>query len=199
MLLLSVLARCKVQASCTQRPLTCMVATETWKDFCGKASHQFFPVIKVILHRRPLGCREKHTLHYLEGQSLRIPSVFGPAEEQGSKNITSVMCDFLCHINGTPRYVHLSLKLYFNMNVAKACDDLCCGLPRGVLDSPLLLQSFVWWTGRQLSMEELSKLLTLIDTIACGGSELSYDRRYRSLSSFCIRRMKHTKNCVLNM
>lgn len=92
---------------------------ETWKDFCGKTSHQLFPVIQVILHLGPLGCAGEHTLHYLDGQSLRNPSVFGPAEEHGSKNITSAMCDFLCHINGTSRYVHLSLKPYFNVKVAK--------------------------------------------------------------------------------
>lgn len=88
------------------------------KTFCGKISHQPFLVIQVILHQGPLGCTE-HTLHYLDGQSLRKPSVFGPAEEHGSKNITPAMCDFMCHINGTSRYIHYSLKPYFSVKVAE--------------------------------------------------------------------------------
>lgn len=56
------------------------VETETWKDFCGKTSHQRLPVIRVILHLGPLGYAGEHTLHYLDGQSLRNPTVFGPAE-----------------------------------------------------------------------------------------------------------------------
>lgn len=72
------------------------------------------------------------------------PLCWAQRRSRGSKNITSVMCDFLCHINGTSRYVHLSLKLYFNANVAEtrmsmSCvgDDSCCRFPRGVLDFPL--------------------------------------------------------------
>lgn len=58
----------------------CRVETETRKDFCGETSHQRLPVIRVILHLGPLGYAGEHTLHYLDGQSLRNPTVFGPAE-----------------------------------------------------------------------------------------------------------------------
>lgn len=109
----------RVPQHLTQRPLKHNVEKETWKDFCEKTSHQLLSVIQIILHLGPLGCAGEHTLHYLDGQSLRDPSVFVPAAEHGSKNIIPAMCDFLCHINGTSRYVHLSLKPYFNVKVAK--------------------------------------------------------------------------------
>lgn len=124
---------------------SCPRITERPLRHCGKGnmerllwptSHQLFSVIQVILHLGPLGCTGEHTLHYLDGQSLRNPSVFGPAVAHRSKNITSAMCDFLCHINGTSRYVHLSLKPCFNVKVAKgymsvlcARDDSCCRFP----------------------------------------------------------------------
>lgn len=108
------------------------------------------------------------------------PLCWAQRRSGGSKNITSVMCDFFCHINGTSRYLHLSPKLYFNANVAEtqmsACcvgDDSCCRFPRGVLDSPTPLQAFVWWTERQSSGKELSKMLTLIDTIVCDRTAVS--------------------------
>lgn len=53
-----------------QRPLKHNVEKETWKVFCGKTSHHLFPVIQVIL------CAGEHTLHYLDGQSLRNPCVW---------------------------------------------------------------------------------------------------------------------------
>lgn len=85
-----------------------------WQNFSSAV-----PCHPSHLHLGPLGCAEEHTLHYLDGQSLRNPSMFGPAEEHRSKNIISAMCDFLCHINGTSRYVHLSLKPFFSVKVAK--------------------------------------------------------------------------------
>lgn len=95
------------------------VETNTSKVFCGKTSHYLFSVIQVILHLGPLRCAGEHTLHYLDGQSLRNPTVFGPAEEHSSKNIIPTMCEFLCRINWTYRYVHSSLRPYFNVKVAK--------------------------------------------------------------------------------
>ena len=81
------------------------IENETWKDFCGKTFHQMFPVTRVILHLGPRGCRGEHTLHYLDGWSLRNPSVFGLAKKHGSKNTTWATGVFFCHIRGTSRYV----------------------------------------------------------------------------------------------
>lgn len=65
-----------------QRPLKHNVEKETWKLFCGKTSHHLFLVIQVILRLRPLGCAGEHTLHYLDGQSLRNPCVWPSREAQ---------------------------------------------------------------------------------------------------------------------
>lgn len=78
------------------------VEKETWKDFCGKTSHQLFLVIQVILHLGPLGCTGVHTLHYLDGQSLRNPSVLSPAEVHRSKNIISAFDIFYVISMGPP-------------------------------------------------------------------------------------------------
>lgn len=98
--------KCGPPRHLTQKPLKHNAEKETRKDFCGKTSHQLFPVVQVILHLGPLGCAGEHTLHYLDGQSLRNPSVFGPAE--GLK-ISAQQCVIFCVISMGPPGMYISL------------------------------------------------------------------------------------------
>lgn len=59
-----------------------IVESETRKAFCGYISHHLFTAIRAVLHGGPRGRAEEHSLHYLVGQSLRNPCVFGPEEHK---------------------------------------------------------------------------------------------------------------------
>lgn len=77
-----------------------------------------------------LGVQEKHTLHYLDGQSLRNSTVLGPAEEQRSKNITQCVI-FLRDLVVTSGYVHSPPKPFINVKVAKGINTCVCLSVRG--------------------------------------------------------------------
>lgn len=60
-----------------------IVESETRKAFCGYISHHLFTAIRAVLHGGgPRGRAEEHSLHYLVGQSLRNPCMFGPEEHK---------------------------------------------------------------------------------------------------------------------
>lgn len=112
------------------------------------------------------------------------PLCWAQRRSRGSKNITLVMCDFLCHINGTSRYCTFVSKAIFqcgrgqDTNAYELCGwrfmlQVSSRCPR----FPTPLQALLWWTERQLSVKELSKLLTLMDTFIHGRLVTSSDQR----------------------
>lgn len=98
-----------------------MLEKKHGKSFVAEHSHLLFAIIWVILHPGPLRCAGEYTLHYLDGQSLRNPCVFGPAEEGSSKNNTGRMCDLFIFFPVTSvqpyRYVYFKITAAKGINV----------------------------------------------------------------------------------
>lgn len=162
-----------------------MLEKKHGKSFVAEHSHHLFAIIWVILHPGPLRCAGEYTLHYLDGQSLRNPCVFGPAEEGSSKNNTGRKCDLFIFFPPVTsvqpyRYVYFKIKAAKGINVRVPRPRGFCSIGFLLRCPPphprFLLQSFGWRTGRQLSVKVLSKMLILIDEIICARSALSHNR-----------------------
>lgn len=104
-----------------------MLEKKHGKSFVAEHSHHLFAIIWVILHPGPLRCAGEYTLHYLDGQSLRNPCVFGPAEEGSSKNNTARTCDLFIFFPVTSvqpyRYVYFKIKAAKGINVGAAASE----------------------------------------------------------------------------